>query len=90
MSRLTLTPGRGPGTQGRSRRLTKGFAYAALTVAMLGAMHGFGQFTSWVWLGAALLALGAVATWTIGHGVQFAGPVVGRTSPEDGIGNGKG
>jgi hypothetical protein len=90
MSRFTLTRRGGLETQDRSRQFAKGFAYASFTVAMLGAMHGFGQFTSWVWLGAALLALGAVATWTIGHRAQYAGPGLGRTSPDDGIGNGKG
>jgi hypothetical protein len=59
--------------QDRSRQLAKGFAYASFTFAMLGAMHGFGELTSLVWLGAAALALGAVATWTIGHRAQFAG-----------------
>lgn len=89
MSRFTLTR-RGPGMQDRSRRMAKGLAYASFTVAMLDVMHGFGQYSSWAWLGAALLALGAVATWTAGHRARFAGPGLGRTSPADGIGNGKG
>ncbi len=90
MSRFTLTRRGGFGTQDRPKPMTKGLAYASFTVAMLGAMHGFGQFNSWVWLGAALLAFGAVATWTLGHRAQFAGPVLGRTTADDGIGNGKG
>jgi hypothetical protein len=90
MSRFTLTRRGGLGTQDRPKPMTKGLAYASFTVAMLGAMHGFGQFTSWVWLGAALLALGAVATWTAGHRAQFTGQVLGRTSLDDGIGDGDG
>lgn len=59
----------GIGMQSRYGRITKGLAFASMTLAMLEIMHGSGQSASWVWLGAALLALGAAASWLVGRGI---------------------